>query len=56
MVQKDAMGSKNIATKIEGFLKGYTVVSEREGEGGKIEVVLELPLTGPAGLSRYITE
>ena len=53
---KDAMRSKNIATKIEGFLKGYTVVSEREGEGGKIEVVLELPLTGPAGLSRYITE
>ena len=53
---KDAMRSKNIATKIEGFLKGYTVVSEREGEGGKIEVVLELPLTGPAGLSRYLTE
>jgi len=53
---KDAMRSKNIATKIEGFLKGYTVVSEREGEGGKIEVVLELPLTGPAGLSRYIAE
>ena len=53
---KDAMRSKNIATKIEGFLKGYTLVSERELEGGKIEVVLELPLTGPAGLSRYITE
>ncbi len=53
---KDAMRSKNIATRIEGFLKGYTVVSEREGEGGRIEVVLELPLTGPAGLSRYITE
>lgn len=53
---KDAMRSKNISTKIEGFLKGYTVVSERELEGGKIEVVLELPLTGPAGLSRYISE
>jgi hypothetical protein len=53
---KDAMRSKNTATKIEGFLKGYTVVSERELEGGKIEVVLELPLTGPAGLSRYISE
>jgi hypothetical protein len=53
---KDAMRSKSTATKIEGFLKGYTVVSERELEGGKIEVVLELPLTGPAGLSRYITE
>jgi hypothetical protein len=53
---KDAMRSKNVASKIQGFLKGYTVVSERELEGGRIEVVLELPLTGPAGLSRYIAE
>jgi hypothetical protein len=53
---KDAMRSKNIASKIQGFLKGYTVVSERELEGGRIEVVLELPLTGPAGLSRFIVE
>jgi len=53
---KDAMRSKNIASKIQGFLKGYTVVSERELEDGRVEVVLELPLTGPAGLSRYITE
>jgi hypothetical protein len=53
---KDAMRSKNVASKIQGFLKGYTVVSERELEGGRIEVVLELPLAGPAGLSRYIAE
>ena len=53
---KDAMRSKNVASKIQGFLKGYTVVSERELEGGRIEVVLELPLTGPAGLSRYTAE
>jgi hypothetical protein len=53
---KDAMRSKNVASKIQGFLKGYTVVRERELEGGRIEVVLELPLTGPAGLSRYIAE
>jgi hypothetical protein len=50
------MRSKNVAFKIEGFLKGYTIVSERELENGKFEVVLELPLTGPAGLTRYITE
>ena len=53
---KTAMSDKSFAQKIEGFLKGYTVVSEREREDGKFEVVLELPLTGPAGLSRYITE
>jgi hypothetical protein len=53
---KTAMRSKKFASKIQGFIKGYTVVSERDLEGGRIEVVLELPLTGPAGLSRYLTE
>ena len=50
------MSDKNFASKIQGFLKGYTVVSERELQDGKFEIVLELPLNGPAGLSRYITE
>jgi hypothetical protein len=53
---KTAMGSKNVALKIEGFLKSVTIVSEREWDNGKFEVVLELPLTGPAGLTRYIIE
>jgi hypothetical protein len=50
------MGSKNGAERIQGFVKGYTVVSERQLEGGRIEIILELPLTGPSGLSRYLTE
>jgi hypothetical protein len=50
------MRSKYVALIIEGFLKGYTIVSKRELENGKSEVVLELPLTGPAGLTRYIAE
>ncbi len=53
---KTAMRGKKFASKIQGFIKGYTVVSERDLEGGRIEVVLELPLTGPGGLSRYLTE
>jgi hypothetical protein len=50
------MRNKSFAERIQGFVKGYTVVSEREMEGGRIEVILELPLTGPSGLSRYIIE
>ncbi|HYA85746.1 MAG TPA: carboxypeptidase-like regulatory domain-containing protein [Nitrospirota bacterium] len=50
------MQNRAVATRIQGFLKGYTVVSERELEGGRYEIILELPLTGTAGLSRYITE
>lgn len=53
---KTAMRNKNLSVRIQGFLKGYTVISEREREDGRIEVVLELPLSGPSGLSRYITE
>jgi len=50
------MRNRSVAKRIRGFLKGYTVASERELEGGRIEIMLELPLTGPAGLSRYIAE
>ena len=53
---QSAMHDKNVSIKIEGFLKGYTIVSERELENGQFEVVLELPLTGPAGLTRHLTE
>jgi hypothetical protein len=50
------MNTRNGAERIQGFVKGYKVVSERELAGGRFEVILELPLTGPTGLSRYVTE
>jgi hypothetical protein len=50
------MQNRNVTERIQGFVKGYTVVSERQLEGGRIEVILELPLTGPSGLSRHIIE
>lgn len=50
------MRSGSGAERIQGYLRGYRVVSERELQDGRIEVILELPLTGPAGLSRFITE
>jgi len=53
---KTAMNNPNVALRVQGFLKGYTVIREQELDGGKFEVVLELPLYGPAGLSRFITE
>jgi len=53
---KTALRERNFSEKIQGFLKGYVVISERRSADGKVEVVLELPLTGPTGLSRYITE
>ncbi|HWR71971.1 MAG TPA: carboxypeptidase-like regulatory domain-containing protein [Nitrospirota bacterium] len=50
------MRKANVSERVRGFVKGYTVVSERELGDGRIEVILELPLTGPSGLSRYVTE
>jgi hypothetical protein len=50
------MASGKYAERIQGFVKGYTVVREREMGDGRIEIILELPLTGPSGLSRYIAE
>ena len=53
---KSAMRDKNVASKVEGCLKGATVISERELDDGAFEVVLELPLSGPEGLSRCIAD
>lgn len=50
------MRSGNVSERIQGYVKGYTVVSERELGDGRLEVILELPLTGPSGLSRVIAE
>jgi hypothetical protein len=50
------MQSRSGAERIQGYLEGYTIVSERELGDGRIEVILELPLTGPKGLSGYLAE
>jgi len=49
-----ALGEKTYTQKLQGYLQGYRVATERDMDGGKIEVELELPLTGPGGLSSYL--
>ena len=44
------------AERLRGFIKGAIVVTERQLEDGRIEVIMELPLTGPRGLSRILVE
>ncbi len=53
---KSFMGVKNYTEKIQGFIQGYKIVREQELGGGAIEIELELPLTGPSGLSTAIRE
>lgn len=53
---KKYMKDANHAERIQGFIRGYTVASETERDDGSIDIILELPLTGPAGLSRFVTE
>lgn len=53
---KTYMQDATHAERIQGFIRGYTVVSETDHDDGSIDIILELPLTGPAGLTRYITE
>jgi hypothetical protein len=49
-----ALGEKTYTQKLQGYLQGYHVATERDMDGGKVEVELELPLTGPGGLSSYL--
>lgn len=53
---KTAMQSAGVAKRIQGFVKGYTVASERDLDNGAVEVILELPLTGAQGLSHALAE
>jgi hypothetical protein len=53
---KTAMRNPTFASRIQGFIKGYAVISERDLDSGGVEVILELPLTGPAGLSRALSK
>jgi hypothetical protein len=47
--------ARNSIIRIRGYLQGFRVAGERETDSG-VEVELELPLTGPGGLTRYISD
>lgn len=49
-----AMGEKTFTRKLQGYIQGYQVAAERDMDGGRVEIELELPLTGPGGLSSYL--
>jgi hypothetical protein len=48
------LGDKTFTQNLQGYIQGYQVAAERDMDGGKVEVELELPLTGPGGLSSYL--
>ncbi len=53
---KSFIGVKNYTEKFQGFIQGYRIVREQELGDGTVEIELELPLTGPSGLSAVIRE
>lgn len=50
------MNQGNFAQKVEGFIKGYSVIGEREMNDGTVEIDLELKLGCRRGLSRCLFE
>jgi hypothetical protein len=52
---RSLMNEEKYTVKINGFLKGFTIVAEKDVDDG-VEVELELPLTGLSGLTRYLTD
>lgn len=49
------IGEKYFTERMQGFLHGYRVAADRDLDGGRVEVELELPLTGNAGLTSYLS-
>lgn len=52
---KSIMTGSAYTVRIQGFLQGFKIVEEREVDNG-VELVLELPLNGPNGLTRQISD
>jgi hypothetical protein len=50
------LGEKAFTERLLGFLRDYRIVSDRDLDGGRVEIELELPLTGPAGLTSYLRD
>lgn len=50
---KSVMTTGTVTVRIKGYLQGFKISNEREVDGG-VEIELELPLTGPGGLTRSI--
>lgn len=48
------LDQKTYTNKVMGFIQNYRVAAEQEIDGGKMEIEIELPLTGPNGLSSYL--
>jgi hypothetical protein len=50
----ESLGEGTFAQKLQGYLQGYRMSAERDMDGGKIEVELELPITGAGGLASVL--
>ncbi len=48
---KDLLGERTYVQKLEGVIAGHRIVADRDLNAGRVEIELELPLTGPGGLS-----
>lgn len=49
-----ALGEGAFVQKLHGYLQGYRIAVERDMDGGRVEVELELSLTGSNGLTTYL--
>ena len=50
----ESLGEGTFTQKLQGYLQGYRIAVERDMDGGKVEVELELPLTGAGGLASFL--
>jgi hypothetical protein len=45
---------RTFTERLRGYVQGYRIVAERDLDGGRMEIEIELPLTGPGGLSSFL--
>jgi hypothetical protein len=50
----ELLGEKVFAQRIRGLLSGYRIVADRDLSGGRVEIEIEMPLTGPQGITAQL--
>jgi len=49
-----SLDERTFTSRLQGYVQSYRIVAERDLDGGRMEVELELPLTGPGGLTSLL--
>lgn len=50
----ELIGEEAFTQRLQGIVSGYRITADRDLDGGRVEIEIEVPLTGPSGITTLI--